>query len=249
MVLVNLESYRRVEIFKHDSWAATACYRSTSGQMIVCKFNRQAPIGLMPMRWLGRYLARREHFFLKTLAGVRGIPRVFDHVIADSRRCDNAVAHEFIPGAPLSITRTETLRSDFFDNVETLLGELHSRRIAYVDLHKQENVIVGADGYPYLIDFQVSVMVPAGRLALPLFKLLRDCDLYHVEKHRWIHRQPRASGEMFKMPKVLSLHRRIAVPLRTLRRRLLVAIGVRRGHGSASTEAAPEAGLRRADAA
>lgn len=246
-VIVNLERYERVEIFKHDSWAATATYRSAVGETIVCKFNRQAPIGLLPMRWLGRLLARREHYFLQTLAGVRGIPRVFDHVIADGRTCPHAVAHEFVPGTPLSLS--QKLRGDFFSNVEALLGQLHSKRIAYVDLHKQENVIVGDDGHPYLIDFQVSVQLPSSRWATPLFRMLRDCDLYHVDKHRWIHGQPPASMKSRPRPWWLGLHRSFAVPLRTLRRRFLVAIGVRRGEGSSATEAAPEVGLRRSDAA
>ncbi|MGN6547554.1 MAG: hypothetical protein ACTHK7_21050 [Aureliella sp.] len=243
VVMINLEWYERDEIFKHDSWAATASYRSAKGQQIVCKFHRQAPVGIVPMRWIGRLLARREQYFLKTLAGICGIPRVFDHVIADGQTCDNAVAHEFIPGTPLSLA--QNLPSDFFDNVETLLGQLHSRRIAYVDLHKQENVIVGDDGHPYLIDFQVSMQFRS-RLAAPLFNALRDGDLFNADKHRWIHRQPPASMKSRPRPWWLSVHRSFAVPLRGLRRRLLVAIGVRRGKGCSSTEAAPEVGLRRA---
>lgn len=244
LVTVDDRQYQRVEVFKHDSWAATASYRADDGRMIVCKFNRQAPIGLLPMSWLGRILARREQYFLNTLSGVHGIPRSYERVMVNGRLAPHAVAHEFIPGQPLSLSHH--LRSDFFDNVEALLATLHSKRIAYVDLHKQENVLVGADGHPYLIDFQVSVQLPRGSWSTPLFHMLRDCDLYHADKHRWIHRQPPASMQSRPRPWWLQAHRQIAVPLRTLRRRLLVLIGVRRGHGSSSTEAAPEVGLRRA---
>lgn len=247
IVTVDGTIYRRGEIFKHDSWAATATYHAADGRTIVCKFNRQASIGPLPMRWLGRRLARREHYFLRTLAGVPGIPRVFQEVSVNGRASRHAVAHEFIPGTPLSLSHR--LRSDFFDNVERLLATLHGKRIAYVDLHKQENVIVGEDGLPYLIDFQVSVQLPAGLVFEPLFNMLRRCDLYHADKHRWIHRMPPASMKSRPCPGWLQLHRHISVPIRTLRRRLLVAIGVRRGRGSAATEAAPEIGLRRADAA
>ena len=51
--------YRRLEILKHDSWAATAVYAGAGGR-IVCKFNRQQPILGIPVAWLGRFLARRE---------------------------------------------------------------------------------------------------------------------------------------------------------------------------------------------
>ncbi len=60
--------------------------------------------------------------------------------------------------------------ADFFDHVEEMLNVLHARRIIYVDLHKQENVLVGDDGLPYLIDFQVSVQLPNTAVCQPLFR-------------------------------------------------------------------------------
>jgi predicted Ser/Thr protein kinase len=242
MVSVDGKPCQRVDIFKHDSWAATAVYQASDGQKIVCKFNRQSPIGLLSMRWLGRKLAKRERNFLQQLQGVRGIPEVFTSVQVNGHECDHAVAHDFIPGKPLSLSNG--VRRDFFEKVEELLGELHSRRIAYVDLHKQENVIVGDDGLPYLIDFQVSVQLPKGRWGDQLLKMLRDGDLYNMDKHRWLHRRQAANTTPFPRPWWLQAHRCIGVPLRTLRRRFLVLIGVRRGNGSASTELAPEVGLR-----
>ncbi|MCC6509598.1 MAG: hypothetical protein IT423_10850 [Pirellulaceae bacterium] len=199
------------------------------------------------MRWLGRWLARREKYFLQSLSGLVGIPVVYPTVQVNGRQCPHAVAHEYVPGRPLSVA--SHLRTDFFDHVERLLAQLHARNIIYVDLHKQENVLVGEDGLPYLIDFQVSVKLPAWKICRPLFRALCDCDLYHADKHRWIHRMPSATGKSRSRPFWLELHRKIGVPLRTFRRRLLVAIGVRRGQGSAATEAAPEVGFRRADAA
>lgn len=245
MVTVAEKKFVRDQIFKHDSWAATATYRSSAGETIVCKFNRQAPIGMLPLRWLGRFLARREHYFLSSLNNVAGIPQVFDAVFVNGRLMDHAVAHEFIPGLPLSLA--ERPSRQFFDALDKLLGKLHEKRMAYVDLHKRENVIVGDDGRPYLIDFQVSVQLPSGWIFACLFGMLRECDLYHSDKHRRecgrdqlaIHR-PR--------PWILNLHRMIGVPLRTLRRRFLVAIGVRRGRGFSVTELEPEIGHRRSAA-
>ncbi len=224
LVTVDGESFERDEVFKHDSWAATAAYKSKTGRHIVCKFNRRAAIALLPMGWLGRILASREKYFLDNLSGVRGIPKVYPTVAVNGQVWKNAVAHDYIPGKPLSIT--DRLRPDFFEKVEELLGILHARRIVYVDLHKQENVLVGDDGLPYLIDFQVSVQLPDSVWCRPLFRALRDCDCYHLDKHRWIHRMPPASGKSWPRPFWLQLHRQIGVPLRTLRRRLLVLLGV-----------------------
>lgn len=242
LVSVDGKRYNRIDIFKHDSWAATAAYSSSDGQTIVCKFNRQAPIGWIPMRWLGRFLGYRERYFLQALAGVPGIPKVFREVKVNGRKLSNVVAHEFIPGKPLSLA--SNLRSDFFDNVKLVLAELHKRRIAYCDLHKQENVIVGDDGSPYLIDFQVSIQLPGGRMFTKLFSMLRDADLYHVEKHRCLHHQVTLSDVDLLRPWWIRLHRQIGVPFRTIRRRFLVHIGVRSGKGCASTEVATEVGLR-----
>jgi hypothetical protein len=248
-------TYHLREVFKHDSWAATAKYGDgaptllegntesgiVDGKTIVCKFNRQSPIGLIPMGWLGRFLARREHYFLSELKNFEGIPEVYSDVRIDGHVAKHAVAHVFIEGKPLSLCRNMT--EEFFDRVERLIDRLHERRIAYVDLHKQENVIVGDDGLPYLIDFQVSMQLPSWRWLDPMFRIFRDCDRYHMSKHRQCHGVP---GGSYPRPWLIRAHRKFAVPLRTFRRKFLTWIGVRRDDGSPATEIAPEVGLRRA---
>jgi hypothetical protein len=239
--------YVRCEIFKHDSWAATALYAPSqppcdpdlNEKRIVCKFNRQAPLGFLSLRWLGRILARRETAFLKKLQGVPGIPAVCHEVRLEGARASHVSAHAFIEGEPLSLTCR--VNSEFFKQLDQLLAELHARRIAYVDLHKQENVLVGDDGKPYLMDFQVSLGVGNHRMLNPLLRVLYDCDRYHVAKHRSAHHVP---GEPPMRPWIIRMHRKIGVPLRSLRRRLLVWLGVRRGEGYAASEVAPEVGLR-----
>lgn len=237
------------EVFKHDSWAATARYgehaespsKSTEERTIVCKLNRQSPIGLLPMRWLGRWLARRESGFLKELAGVSGIPHVYNSIEIEGRPVAHVVAHDFVEGAPLSIAPANQIDERFFEHMDALMHELHRRNIAYVDLHKQENVIVGVDGRPHLIDFQISIKVPKLFLFRPLMSILAQCDQYHVGKHRQAHG---LSNDAAKRPWIIRMHRAIAVPFRTVRRRLLVWLGVRRGEGRAASEVAPEVGLR-----
>jgi hypothetical protein len=248
-VEVDGTTFHLVEVFKHDSWAATARYvEAESGvvgndnqtpRIIVCKFNRQASIALIPMGWLGRWLARRETMFLTLLQAVPGIPRVYPTVRIQGNEALHVSAHDFVEGSPLSLSHQPG--EAFFKRVDDLLKELHTRRIAYVDLHKQENVIVGSDGKPYLIDFQISLRLPTWPWMNPLLRILCDCDRYHVAKHRKAHRIP---GTQPVRPWIIRAHRQIAVPFRTLRRKLLVWIGVRRGEGRASSELAPEVGLR-----
>lgn len=74
-ITINGEEHELVEVFKHDSWAATALYRGQRG-MIVAKFNREQPLFFVPMKWLGRWLARREARALCLLDGIAGCPRM-----------------------------------------------------------------------------------------------------------------------------------------------------------------------------
>jgi len=247
-VQVGGANYRRITIFKHDSWAATALYEDDSGQQIVCKFNRRQSILGIPMSWLGRSLARRETGMYARLAPVSHVPDGCGDVYVDEVRLANAAAHRFVAGSPLS--NSTVVGDAFFDELESLVSCLHERRIAYVDLHKVENVIVGQDGRPYLIDFQISVHLPQKRLLNWLLGLLQRSDTYHVAKMKLrirpdlcdYDRQTIANNR----PWWIRLHRLIAVPFRSTRRRLLVLLGIRRKTGLASTEHAPEHGKRAA---
>ena len=70
-VEIDGQRYRLLRVVKHDSWAATAFYTGPDKQ-VVCKFNRQQRVGLIPMGWLGRWLARREaHACCGSLQGCR----------------------------------------------------------------------------------------------------------------------------------------------------------------------------------
>src|SRR5207249_2980767 len=140
--------YFRVDIYKHDSWAATGRYRGPDGD-VVCKFNRVQSIFGLPMSWLGRWLANRERAMLQRLADVRGIPAECGPVSCRGRVLKNAVAHEYVPGRPLA--PHDWPGDAFFYELLTLLKETHARGIAYVDLHKGENIVRGQDGRPYLI--------------------------------------------------------------------------------------------------
>ena len=243
--------YRRLEILKHDSWAATAIYGGPVGR-IVCKFNRRQSLFGLPMAWLGRVLARREARILALLADQPNVPDGCGSVRADGKRLNNAVAHVYVPGRPLG--RYERVNDDFFPRLGRLLAEMHRRKMAYVDLHKRENILVGDDGQPHLIDFQISVALshrwPAGtEIVRAVLDLLQRSDEYHFRKHV-AHNRPDLYAEMplsvtVGRPWWIRAHRMIGVPLRTLRRRLLSALGVRDATGQAASEHFAEDAVRR----
>lgn len=242
--------YRRVEVFKHDSWAATGLYASSTGR-VICKFNRRQSLLGLPGAWIGRVLARREAYFLRRLADVPLVPRVLGPVVVGGSVAPNAVARSYIEGNPLG--PAEKVDDAFFPQLVEVLRSLHDRGIAYVDLHKHENVLVGADGRPYLIDFQVCFasapeVKHRGFLSNFVLRLLQRMDEYHVAKLQWRFR-PDLSGLTYRQvmalrPGIVRAHRVVAVPLRNARRKLLTWLGVRRGRGRAQSEQFVEAGLR-----
>jgi predicted Ser/Thr protein kinase len=121
---------------------------------------------------VARLLLGREARALEALAG---LPGVAEHL---GRPARGELLRGFVPGVPLH--RAERLPEDFFALLEQLVGELHARGVAHNDLHKEPNVLVGLDGRPALVDFQLASLHRPGsrRLARRAAE-----DLRHVAKH------------------------------------------------------------------
>jgi hypothetical protein len=136
--------------------------------------------------------------------------------------------HAFVPGHPLG--RRESVGDAFFDELFALVRALHARHIAYVDLNKRQNILVGDDGRPYLIDFQISLLLPpAGwqrwRLARWLLARFQQADCYHCLKHKRRLRPDQLTADeqraVARLSPWIRLHRWIARPLTRFRRRTL----------------------------
>jgi len=249
-IVIDGEQFARRDVFKHDSWAATALYAGQSFDA-VCKFNRTHPVLIVPMSWLGRFLANRESFAYRELAGIEGIAPDCAIVTADDKRLSNVAAHQFIPGHPLK--NEEAVDDQFFPRLLEILQGVHARGFAYVDLHKRENILVGENGRPYLIDFQISYYSnpnakwhwPFGRSIL---RVLQQSDLYHLTKHVRRHRPEQVEqlglGKYLERPWWIRAHRKIAVPFRTFRRSFLSKIKVRDQSGRSGSETFAEHAFR-----
>jgi len=242
--------HRLVEVFKHDSWAATSLYATSDGRRRVVKIHRRSSAFGVPLSWVGRLTARREAEMLGRLADLPGIPTLAGPVLDQGGPLTNAVARDFIDGHPLG--DREAVNDRFFPELRELLRAMHGRRIAYVDLHKRENVLVDERGAPCLFDFQISVAWPRWLPARPFFSILRGSDDYHLLKH-WARCRPDqceiAEADIHtRRPWWIRAHRVVARPFRELRRRLLVRIGVRAGKGRVETERFAEHALRSDDA-
>jgi hypothetical protein len=226
--------YARVRTFKHDFFAATGLYRGPDG-LAVLKLGRCTDFLSLPTAWIGALLARREIRLYESTRDLAGVPRLVGPIGR------NGFLHAFVPGHPLA--RREAVSDTFFDELLALLDALHERHIAYVDLNKRQNILVGDDGRPYLIDFQISLLLPrtGWRRLAPVRWLLsrfQQADRYHCLKHKRRLRPDLLTAEeearLARLSPWIRAHRLVARPLTYLRRRTLQRLK--------KTEDAPVAG-------
>ncbi|MHC4239287.1 MAG: hypothetical protein ACYSUC_05965, partial [Planctomycetota bacterium] len=136
--------------------------------------------------------------------------------------------YEYIEGRPLK--EQKELHPDFFNQLLELLSSIHQRNVVYLDMNKADNILLGADGKPYLIDFQISLYIGdyfllSKHLAEYLRQVFQWADVYHVFKHKrrlcprflWPHEKA-VSRDVSPW---IQVHRLVANPLRRLRRNLL----------------------------
>ncbi len=129
--------------------------------------------------WLARILLRRERRALASLSGTPGVPELLDSRAPGPAERRGVLVRTYLRGLPLH--EAEWLPSDFFECLELLVASIHRRGVCHNDLHKEQNVIVGEDGRPALIDFQLA---SCHRERGSVFRSRASEDLRHVDKHR-----------------------------------------------------------------
>lgn len=228
---VHEQTYAHKRTFKNDFFAVTALYEG-EGRRVLLKVGRQASFLLIPLAWVGRWLASREAAFFGRLEGVEGIPRLID------RWGPTGIIREFVEGHPLA--KGERVPDDFHARLGAIVAEIHERRMAYVDLEKCENVLVGDDGRPYLFDFQISWYWDRrwGGELWPVRRLrawFQRGDRYHLMKLKRRTRADQMTEEelaaSYRKPWYVRVHRFLVWPLLWLRRRILGRIDPRRKKG------------------
>ncbi len=238
-VVLGGAGYRLVRVFKHDFFAYTALYETQSGggpaARIVLKIGRKATLFGLPLSWIGRLHAWHESEVFRAVDDLAIVPRF------TGRYGKYGITHEFIEGHPLE--KGERVVDDFFPRLATGLGEIHARGLAYVDLEKCANVLVGDDGKPYLFDFQISWRWPFAFLRgrwpeTAIARRFQAGDRYHLAKLQLRTRPDQFTPEQLanarRKPFLVQLHNGLTRPLVRLRRAILGYVdparkGVERG--------------------
>jgi len=175
-----MEAAQAIRVLKQDAFGRVERVESLEsvGRVLV---RRVASGSRVPgSRIVARWMMARERRALQRLHGLAGVPQLEEPCTSapDSSSCGTLV-RTWIDGAPLSEARA--LPEDFFDNLDALVAALHARGVCHNDLHKEQNVLVGADGWPWLVDFQLASV--HARATRTFATRVRD-DLRHIEKHR-----------------------------------------------------------------
>ena len=222
-------THRLERIFKHDFFAYTALYREATApdrahaSGVVLKIGRKASFFGLPLAWIGRWNAAHESAVFREVDDLEIVPRF------TGRWGKHGFTHEFIEGHPLQ--RGERVPDDFFARLEAGLAEIHRRKLAYVDLEKSENVLVGDDGRPYLFDFQISWRWPR-RFGGDLWPVawtrhaLQASDRYHLKKHQRRSRPDQLTPAELAAakPRLVRLYTGLTRPFTLLRRLVLKRI-------------------------
>lgn len=214
--------FEHIETFKHDFFAATGLYQGPGHHQVVVKIYRSGSLMGLPLGWAGRWMTARETRHYQALSHVTGIPAF------EARLNKYCLVHRYIPGRPLR--RDDKVTDQFFDQLAQILEDIHHCGMAYVDLDKSENILLGDDQRPYLIDFQISWQVRPGWLAgswlsRSLLTRLQKEDWYHFRKHkRRLRRDLLTETEAklaYRKSFWITAHRIIARPYFIIRRWLL----------------------------
>ncbi len=232
--------YRLERVFKHDFFAFTGCYVGADDR-VVLKIGRIASVLGFPLSWIGRIHSWHESAVFRDVDDIDIVPRF------TGRYGKHGVTHAFIEGHQLE--RGEHVPDDFFAKLEEGLEEIHRRGMAYVDLEKPENVLVGSDGKPWLFDFQISYRYPFRRGAnlWPIRWLrerLQESDHYHLTKLR-----RRCRPDTFTPEELEASHRRpghirfyggFTRPITRMRRKILNRIDPVKKRGERGRVADPK---------
>lgn len=204
-------------LFKHDFFACTGCYlNKETGKKVVLKFSRLRSFLGFPLAWIGRFLRNREMKILLQLKGIEQVPSI----IKPYGR--NGLIYHYIEGK--SLDEKPDIPNEYFDKLQTLLDKIHQCHICYMDMNKRGNILLGDDGEPYIIDFQISLFLP-GKWSDRLRQIFQREDNYHLLKHKRKLRPDLLSEQEHQNAKRTSLliriHRSIAGPFQKVRRLIL----------------------------
>ena len=158
-------------------------YKSNGHRLVL-----KAPTPWWPYSVLSKLMLHHEARVYQKLTGLNGIPRC--HGMVGNRY----LVLDYIEGDCL---REVELRNPdvFFESFLRTIRLMHAAGVGHADLKRKDNILVGSDEKPWLIDFGVAVTRKRGFRPLNrfLFNTARRFDLNAWVKHKYRRRLGDAS--------------------------------------------------------
>jgi predicted Ser/Thr protein kinase len=154
------------EVVGHGAQGALRIYRQDGIELLV-----KSAHGRGGARWLRRWMLRREHRAYQRLADVTGVPRCYGLLAADH------LVLEHLDADPYRLAKIEN-REFFYARLLELIRDLHRQGVAHGDIKGKNNVLVGPDEQPYLVDFGAASVAKRGFRPLHrwVFRVLAQMD-------------------------------------------------------------------------
>ncbi len=160
--------------------ASVELYQTPFGDFVVKRAR-----GPFFWRRLGETALRRERGIYERVRGVQGIPLCLGMLD------DKHLVLEHIPGDSYRQLQHELRNRDlFFVRLFKTLTEMHAAGVAHGDLKRKDNLLVGPDERPYLIDFGLACVNsnPERRLEQLFFEWVKQYDYNAWIKHKYQRR-------------------------------------------------------------
>ena len=128
--------------------------------------------GLAPLfrSLFGRRIKRREAGTYRILEGVEGVPAFRGRIDRD------AFAIEYIEGRTMARQLPEDLLEKAMASLDSVLRDMHARRVVHLDLKQKRNVLVRPDGNVAVIDFESALHFGEGRFGDFILRILQRRD-------------------------------------------------------------------------
>lgn len=183
---------------KGGFWSPVVSRVEHEGRPAILKDYRRKNIvtrGLLAPR-----MVKHEFEILRHLAGVAGIPRAYQ--IVEKR----ALLLEFVEGRTINKFKAGELPDEVYHRLVALVHEMHDRGVVHLDLRQRKNILITAEGRPFLLDFVNAMrrsgpvraiwdrLVAVDESGLLKFKernfphLLTDHDRERLKKHKFLRK-------------------------------------------------------------
>jgi len=205
----------RGELLGAGYQATVHLYRGPFGAVVV-----KSPHETLVLGFFGRHALKREHRVYAQLAGVPGVPRLLGFLD------DEHLVLEHAEGPSLRAYESKLKdREHFFAALLESIDAMHAAGVAHGDLKRKDNIVVGPDERPYIIDFgiaRLSKRERGGRNGF-VFEWVKQMDYNAWAKLKYRRRMSEISGEDATRYKPLMFERiarwiRIPWQMLTLRR-------------------------------